>query len=467
MYGKAPGSPSCAAGSKPTGSPGSYTVRMGKPDSLLRSIAATSVAALPIPSLGSRSTYPVSTMRTFRPLLTVSGPVALALVAAVVAVPPAASAAGSGEPVGGPLMQGADDVVDLSGGAEPLPTVRAASFALVDATTGEVLAARGPHKRHRPASTLKTLTALTLLEQGIDPGLVYTATWDDVAVEGSRAGLVEGGTYSVDDLFYAMLLPSGNDAATALANAGGGVKRTVKRMNALARELQANDTHAANPTGLDADGQYSSAYDLALIASAALTEHPEFRAYVSTLQHPFPGQPTKNPKKRGSFDLWNQNRLVQQGYSGIAGVKTGWTTLAGRTFVAAAERKGHLLVVALMDIRDSSDDAARALLDWGFDNRKRAVPVGVLVPTLSSLAPAATPTPSPTSSPTAEPSTSASAVSAGVGGAASDGGWFGAGWGSPWAWAAVAVLVLVLVLLTAVTRRRRSRRRRVLPLPRF
>ena len=284
---------------------------MGKPDSLLRSIAATSVAALPIPSLGSRSTYPVSTMRTFRPLLTVSGPMALALVAAVLAVPPAASAAGSGEPVGGPLMQGADDVVDLSGGAEPLPTVRAASFALVDATTGEVLAARGPHKRHRPASTLKTLTALTLLEQGIDPGLVYTATqaWDDVAVEGSRAGLVEGGTYSVDDLFYAMLLPSGNDAATALANAGGGVKRTVKRMNALARR-----PGQRHPRG-QPDGPRRRRSVLLGVRPRADREHgadqhPEFRAYVSTLQHPFPGQPTKNPESRG------QLRPV--------GTRTGW-----------------------------------------------------------------------------------------------------------------------------------------------
>src|SRR4051794_35383062 len=123
-------------------------------------------------------------------------------------------------PVGGAGLTGRGVLVTYGADAAPLPPIAARSWVLADLTTGQILAAKAPHLKHPPASTLKTLTALTLIPQ-LDPKKVYRSTLSDVTVEGSRAGLVENGTYTVDDLFYAMLLPSGNDAARALAHANG------------------------------------------------------------------------------------------------------------------------------------------------------------------------------------------------------------------------------------------------------
>ena len=184
--------------------------------------------------------------------------------------------------------------------------------------------------------------------------------------------------YTIDQLFYAMFLPSGNDAATALARATGSVKSTVALMNTQARYLHARDTTAVNPTGLDADGQYSSAYDLALIARAGLAQ-PDFRRYMGALRYQLPGKMPKTGHKRSTFQINTEVKLLVQGYPGLIGGKTGWTTLAGRTFMAAAERNGHVLIVTLMGIRQPTADAARSLLNWGFHNVYKVKPVGVLV----------------------------------------------------------------------------------------
>jgi serine-type D-Ala-D-Ala carboxypeptidase (penicillin-binding protein 5/6) len=230
-------------------------------------------------------------------------------------------------------------------------------------------------------------------------------------VEGSRAGIVPNAPYTIDQLFYAMFLPSGNDAATALARADGSVKGTVALMNKQARYLQADDTTAVNPTGLDADGQYSSAYDLALFARAGIAR-PDFRRYIGTLHFQLPGKMPKKGHRRSTFQIANQDKLLQQGYSGLIGGKTGYTTLARRTFMAAAQRNGHALIVTLMGIGEPSADAARTLLNWGFHNLSKARPVGVLVGPVTakpatSASPAASGAAGPSSS--AEPSTSAAA----------------------------------------------------------
>ena len=256
--------------------------------------------------------------------------------------------------------------------AAPLPKIAATSWVLADLTTGQILAAKAPHLKHPPASTLKTLTALTLIPQ-LDPKKVYRGSLSDVTVEGSRAGLVVNGTYTVDDLFYALLLPSGNDAARALAHANGGIGKTVAQMNEEARHLQALDTLARSPHGLDTPKQVSSSYDLALIARAAM-QLPQFRTYVSTLRYDFPGKMPKAGQKRKTFELWNQNPLLREGYRGVLGVKTGYTTLAGRTFVGAAKRGNHTLVVTLMGITEPSVDAASKLLTWGFHEEAHVTP---------------------------------------------------------------------------------------------
>ena len=149
-------------------------------------------------------------------------------------------------------------------------------------------------------------------------------------------------------------------------------------MNALAETLQARDTTAANPSGLDADTQWSSAYDLALIARAGL-EMDSFRAYIATRRAQFPGaMPALPGEVRGSFDIANQNKLLAN-YPGGIGVKTGFTSQARSTYVGAATREGTTLVVTLMHTGSAAWSQAAALLDWGFAHGDSVRPVGELV----------------------------------------------------------------------------------------
>ena len=262
--------------------------------------------------------------------------------------------------------------------APPLPRLSAASYVLADLDTGEILAARGPHRRLRPASTLKVLTALTLLPK-LDPDAIYTAAFEDANVDGSKVGVVPDATYSIHNLFEGLFLMSGNDAANALANAGGGVPTTVAAMNATALELGARDTTAVNPSGLDAPGQLTSSYDLALIARAAL-ERDDFRAYATTIKSKFPGKmPKKKAKKRRVFEIYTQNKLVLN-YRGAIGVKNGWTTKARGTFVGAAARGDRTLVAVVMRTKGPGWEESRALLKWGFANADAVAAVGSLNP---------------------------------------------------------------------------------------
>jgi D-alanyl-D-alanine carboxypeptidase (penicillin-binding protein 5/6) len=226
---------------------------------------------------------------------------------------------------------------------------------------------------------IKSLTALTLTQR-IDPDFVYTTTYDDVAVEGSRVGLVEDATYTARELFLCLIMQSGNDCASALAQANGGLELTVAQLNEEAQRLQAYDTVVKNPSGLPAEGQVSSAYDLALIAREGLTR-PDFYGYVTTrVVEDFPGYMPESPgDPRPTMPIATQNPLFIQGYEGAIGVKTGWTTEAGRTFVGAAERGGTSLVVTLLNIDGEIYPSAAALLDWGFANIDEVTPVGYLV----------------------------------------------------------------------------------------
>lgn len=275
---------------------------------------------------------------------------------------------------GARLGQATGVVVDLSGGAKDLPDVKARTWVLADATTGAVLASKKAHTLRRPASTLKTLTALTLLPK-LDPEATWIGTPKAANTYGSKAGIRPGREYTIEELFYGLLLPSGNDAAIGLAQANSTVPKTVAEMNEVAQSLQAYNTTARNTSGLDAKGQFSTAYDLALIARAAL-QREDFRTYVQAKSAPFPN-PRKKRKK--PITVYNQNDLIMKNYSGAVGVKTGYTSKAGRTFIGAAERDGTTLVVTLMGIKEPSAEAARKLLNWGFKNRDRIVPVGELV----------------------------------------------------------------------------------------
>jgi len=265
-----------------------------------------------------------------------------------------------------------------NGSADPLPSRRfmVRTWLIADADTGQVLAAQNPNQQMPPASTIKLLTLYSMLPR-LQADSTYTATKQDVAMVGSRVGLAAGSSYSVEDLYRGMFLPSGNDAASALANAYGGWDRTLRVMNAEAKRLHANDTRVTNPSGLDEPDQYSSAFDLATIMRAALRE-PEFLRIASLRQSSFPGPEPKAGGNRGSYQIWSENRLLLNGYPGTLAGKTGFTSKAGRTFVAAVKRNGKTLIVALMRSAFSTERTAEALFEWGFANHDKVTPVGQL-----------------------------------------------------------------------------------------
>ncbi len=298
------------------------------------------------------------------------------LVAVLVSLPlgpaPHATAVGlpGPGPIGGQLLGQRGTVLRSGPGTPPLPTGLSASGWLVaDLDTGDVLAARDAHGRFAPASTLKALTALTLIPR-LDPQGIVTATDADVDVDGSKVGVVPGQRYRIQQLFTALLVVSGNDAANVLAEAAGGGGRTVALMNEEAARLGAMDTKAATVTGLDAPGQVTSAYDLALVGRAGM-RLPAFRQYVAVQRAFMPGP-------RGSFEIGNHNRLLRN-YPGAIGIKNGYTVAAGATFIGAARRGGRTLVVTLLRASPRVWREAAALLDWGFAARDRVTPVGRLV----------------------------------------------------------------------------------------
>ena len=187
--------------------------------------------------------------------------------------------------VGGDLLTGKGKIVSLGVDSDPLPVVRAKTWVVANADTGEILAAKGPHVLRAPASTLKILTALTVMPQ-LDPTTPIKAKKRAVNTYGSKVGLVRGRTYSANDLFHALLLPSANDAAIALAQGSGSLKSTLNQMNQVADSLGAFDTVAKNPSGLDSPGQVSSAYDLATIGRSALAL-PYLRDVVGKKKYKF------------------------------------------------------------------------------------------------------------------------------------------------------------------------------------
>lgn len=277
-------------------------------------------------------------------------------------------------PVGGPLLTGRSPVYVVPAGVPAPPPVAAASYLVADLNTGQVLAAKNPHGRALPASTLKTLTALTVLPR-LSPAQRYTAVPQDLVL-GSKVGMTPGSSYTVQQLLQAMMLSSGNDAATALARAAGGVPQTVALMQQNATALGALDTVVKDPSGLDAPGQVTSSYDLALIARAALGQ-PAFTALVTTKRVRFPGgQQVGRP--RTSYEIQNHNTLLFN-YPGAIGVKNGYTVKARWTIVGAATRGDKTYLVTALGRADRSWRPTAALLDWAFAYGPQAQPIGRLV----------------------------------------------------------------------------------------
>ncbi len=278
--------------------------------------------------------------------------------------------------VGGAGLAGQGVLTDRSAGVPAPPDTPHVSYVLADLTSGEVLAAKAPHALLYPASTLKTLTSLVALPK-LDPAQVVIAAPEDVNVEGTRVGMLAGNAYRVDDLFNGMLMVSGNDTAYAIARAHGGRTQILADMNAEAGRLGAWDTVAVDPSGLDADGQHTSAYDLALIGRAAMAL-PEFRRHAVLLQAQFPGGTDSTGKVVPPFQIQNHNPIIDS-YPGTIGVKSGYTTKARNTFIAAVNRGGRTLLLAEMGSVVRQIEPTQTLLDWGFAYAARLRPVGALV----------------------------------------------------------------------------------------
>lgn len=228
--------------------------------------------------------------------------------------------------------------------------VSATAAVLMDANMGQVLYEKNGDRQMLIASTTKIMTALVVLEHAA-PDDVITVTPNHMA-EGSSMYLRAGETVRVEELLYGLLLCSGNDAALALTECAGGLVPFVALMNEKAAALGMAHTSFANPNGLDADGHYSTARDMAVLAAAAV-ENPTFRRICSSRSVTI-----------GQRTMENHNRLLRQ-VEGCVGLKTGYTRAAGRTLVSCAERDGcRLVAVTLQDGNDWADHAA--LYDYGF-----------------------------------------------------------------------------------------------------
>jgi serine-type D-Ala-D-Ala carboxypeptidase (penicillin-binding protein 5/6) len=315
------------------------------------------------------------------------------LAAAAIAAPAAAaspSPAAIGPAIGGAQLSGRGVLVNYPSRAVPrLPKIKASAWVIADAGTGQVLAAKDPHGWYRPASTLKVLTAISLIP-ALNPNAMVVASKQATTVSPNIVGLMRGHSYKVSDLFTALLTISANDAAMALAQATGSLSQGMAVINAEARHLQADDTVAVTPNGLDAPGQHTSAYDLALFARQGL-QMPAFLKYDQTKGGQF------RISKKKSVGLWNQNTLLAT-YPGALGGKIGWTSAAGATYVGMARRHGVTLIVSLLHCPALTEiTAGKSLLNWGFAVDGKVRPVGTLVG--PKQPPAATPAPSAFASP--------------------------------------------------------------------
>ena len=213
--------------------------------------------------------------------------------------------------------------------------VEAQAALLMEKTTGQVLYAKNEHEQLEPASVTKVMTLLLAME-ALDEGRIryddtVTVSAYAASMGGSQVFLSEGEQITVEDLFKAICVASGNDASVAMAEHIAGVTELfVEQMNARAKQLGMNDTHFVNCTGLPAEGHVTSAWDIALMSRELILHHPDIRRFTTIWMDTLRG---------GSFQLSNTNKLIRF-YDGATGLKTGSTDAAGFCISATAERDG-------------------------------------------------------------------------------------------------------------------------------
>lgn len=242
------------------------------------------------------------------------------------------------------------------------------SAVVLSGDTGEIIYSYNCNQRLSMASTTKIMTGLLLCEKGnLDREIVITR--EMVAVEGSSMGLRAGDTVTLRHLLYGLMLPSGNDAANAIAIAlGGNIENFAFMMNKRAKEMGLTNTHFVTPSGLDAENHYTTAYELGIITKHALN-NAEFAKVVATKSIVL---------TYGGADhyLSNHNRLLSA-VDGVIGVKTGFTKKSGRCLVSAYKKDGKfVIVVTLNDPNDWADH--KALINIGIS----AIENVVLSPTV-------------------------------------------------------------------------------------
>jgi D-alanyl-D-alanine carboxypeptidase (penicillin-binding protein 5/6) len=240
---------------------------------------------------------------------------------------------------------------------------------LFNLSTGQVLWERDPLKRVPIASLTKMMTAL-LTVQSAPPNAGVLVTRQAVNADGSKVGVLPLGRHvRLESMLYGLMLPSGNDAAMALAQyISGSAGQFVARMNAEAAKLGMSCTRYASPSGYVDRGNYSCAADLAVLAHVDL-EQPRIASVVRTYTAVLPF-----PIKGGKLYLYNNNPLLIYHYPGATGLKTGWTIAAGRCLVATAKRHGVRLGVVLLDSPDPATQT-RHLLNDGFEHVYHQAPV--------------------------------------------------------------------------------------------
>lgn len=242
------------------------------------------------------------------------------------------------------------------------PSVSAKSAVVIDLSAKRILYEKDAFTKRGMASTTKIMTALIAIEN-LKLDEVITVSPYAAGTEGSSIWLSPGENMSVNDLLYGLMLASGNDAATALAESVAGSEAAFTLlMNKRAAAIGANNTNFTNPHGLPDENHYTTAYDLALISAEAM-ENELFRQICAT-QH-------KTISWEGSQwdrSLTNHNKLLKR-YEHCVGIKTGFTKKDGRCLVSAAEKDGRCLIAVTLSAPDDWNDHIK-ILDFCFDKYK-------------------------------------------------------------------------------------------------
>ena len=249
--------------------------------------------------------------------------------------------------------------------ADGPPTLTAVSAVLIDQASGKVIYEKDMNDEHYPASTTKVLTALLALEN-MELDYKITLPDDYVNVGETNIGLRAGARQTAEELLMATMLYSANDAAQALAiGVAGSEQAFVDMMNQRVAELGLQHTHFANPHGLHSEDHYTSAYDLAMIARAAM-DNPDFRRIVTTESFV-----VRRVNGEENFTVSNRNGLLNQ-FEFADGIKTGYTRQAGNCIVASATKNDMQLIAVLLNSSNIFDES-QTLLEWGFDNSQHTL----------------------------------------------------------------------------------------------